>query len=292
MTDINAASCPCQCHGMGAYATCSVDGGCGYLHASSATPRTDQRTLRELHDLLRTACADLVDPVPREVTDPWDGSVAVHETDSLLTQLEDAAGSSSMSGGGPSKSQPIPIDPDAVDLYREIEATTAEWCTEATVELRIRTGVNLAGQWTAEADVHWVLGRLERWVTQIREHFNPKPRYHLAAPCPACGKRMAWRKDETTGETVQRPALDLQQVGEGAERNWECACLACGHRWPHGNLDHLALVIAQERAEAITRVPGEPLALWRDGSVHRLTGSNMAGPVKPLADEPEGGSAA
>lgn len=35
MTDQNALTCACRCHGMGAYATCSVDGGCGYLHADS-----------------------------------------------------------------------------------------------------------------------------------------------------------------------------------------------------------------------------------------------------------------
>lgn len=254
--------------------------------------RSDQRTLRQLHDQLRTACAALVDPTVFD-DELDDGTVIVREGDSLLAQLEEAAGSSSMSGGAPSKATPIPINPDAVQLFSEIEGATAEWCHEPTVELRIRTGVNLAGQWTAEADVQWVLGRLERWVKQIDELFNPPRKYHLAAPCPACGKRMAWRVDESTGEKVQQPALDLQQVGEGVEREWECTCLACKTRWPAARLDHLAMVVEQVRKEATTKA-GEPLALWNDGSVHRLNpaASNMAGPVESFEDTPEGGSAA
>jgi hypothetical protein len=248
----------------------------------SAPPREDQRTLRQLHDDLRTACAELVDPT-RFDDERDDGTVVVVEGDSLLIQLADAAGSSSMSGGGPAKSQPILINPDAVQLFAEIEAATAEWCDEPTVEQRIRVGANLAGQWTAAADILWVTTRLRRWVQQIRELFNPPKRWHLAAPCPACGKRMAWRKDDTTGETVQSPALDLQQVGEGAERRWECTCLnpACRHRWPSGTLEHLALVLDQERAEANGQVASETLALWQDGSIHRTNtpNSNMALPV-------------
>jgi hypothetical protein len=244
--------------------------------------REDQRTLRQLHDDLRAACADLVDPTRfDDVRD--DGTVVVVEGDSLLTQLEDAAGSSQMSGGGPAKSQPILINPDAVQLFAEIEADTAQWCDEPTVEQRIRSGVNLAGQWTATADILWVTTRLQRWTRQIRELFNPPKRWHLAAPCPACGKRMAWRTDDTTGETVQAPALDLQQVGEGNDRRWECTCLnpACRHRWPSGTLEHLALVLDQERTEAQDRVAEKTFAVWWDGSIHQTNTptSNMALPV-------------
>jgi hypothetical protein len=245
-------------------------------------PREDQRTLRQMHDDLRTACAELVDPTQFH-DERDDGTVVVVEGDSLLTQLQDAAGSSQMSGGGPAKSQPILINPDAVELFADIETATAEWCDEPTVEQRIRAGTNLAGQWTTTADILWITSQLRRWTQQIQELFNPPKRWHLAAPCPACGTRMVWRKDDTTGETVQAPALDLQQVGEGTERRWECTCLnpACRHRWPSGTLEHLALVLDQERAETNSRVTGEALALWQDGSIHRTNtpSSNMALPV-------------
>lgn len=62
MSDVNALSCPCDCHGKGTYATCSVDGGCGYLHKGACLCCT-----ADMNDRYRWACPGCVDTMRRRL---------------------------------------------------------------------------------------------------------------------------------------------------------------------------------------------------------------------------------
>jgi hypothetical protein len=48
------------------------------------------------------------------------------------------------------------------------------------------------------------------------------------------------RYDESSDQYVQVPAL---QVVPDSAGQYHAACLACGHEWPTGQLEHLARVI-------------------------------------------------
>lgn len=256
------------------------------------------RTLRRLHDETRTALTDLCES-RRYAALRDDLSSTTHLAASLLNQLRAAAGGSSMHGGAPGKTAPIPINPDAVDLLTTIRHGT-DWLVHTanvthqlrpawhpplvppdppTIETALRHVVAAAGRWTDPEAVAGITYTLQGWVTAITTLFDPPRRLHLARPCPACGKRMVLRTD-TTGEDVQLPALLFDT--DGPEDAWTCICQVCHTKWGPGRryLEHLATVIDQIETERKTAAAlrGDTLIVWLDGTGHPRhdAGSNMA----------------
>lgn len=213
----------------------------------------DARLLRAAIDDTRRHLSELVSPqirsYPRETIDPETGAVlgidglTRHPVSSLLQQLRHAVASSTSRGGGPSKYAPIPISADAYDLLTSITSRTARlvelWQARpdsTSVEDRLRAVVCEVGQSTDLDAVHGARLALARWVQAIQALLDPPKHLYLAAPCPQCDTSMVWRHDDSTGEDVQRPALQV----DGKEG---CACLNCGAHWPPSHFEHLASVL-------------------------------------------------
>lgn len=224
------------------------------------TPR-DARTLRKAIDDARQHLVDLINPqirsYPRERVDGngvvlgIDG-MTKHEGPSLLNQLRHAVASSTSRGGGPAKHAPIPISADAHDLLTSITAGATNLVTywqahpdSSTVEDRLRAVVCEVGQSTDLAAVHNARLVLGGWVRAIRGLLDPPKRLYLAAPCPRCGASMVRRRDDTTGENVQQPALQV----DGAEG---CTCLSCGAHWSPSYFEHLASVLGCPPVEGVS----------------------------------------
>jgi hypothetical protein len=203
---------------------------------------TDVRSLHKALDEMRVALADLVDPVQRGFLE-GDLKVKQRVAPSLLNQLRSQVGNSSGRGGAPGKTAPIPINADALDLLNTIAWGTddlvrlADVAPEvASVEGRLKAVAAAAGGWTDLEAVHGVRLALSGWVRAIRTLLDPPKRLYLAAPCPRCERSMVWRRDESIGEDVQQPALQVDGI-EG------CTCLACGAHWPPTLFEHLASVL-------------------------------------------------
>lgn len=202
----------------------------------------DLRLLHKAMDETRAALADLVAP---SVRGQWrdDGTVSRHRAPSLLNQLRSQVGNSSGRGGAPGKTAPIPINADALDLLNTITWGAGELLELAearsehpNVEARLRAVVAVAGGWTDLEAVHGVRLSLAGWVRAIRALLDPPKRLYLAAPCPRCEQSMVWRRDESIGEDVQQPALQVDGI-DG------CTCLSCGAHWAPELFEHLASVL-------------------------------------------------
>lgn len=208
----------------------------------TTTAQSDPRALRRAIDDTRQHLADLINPVQRGV---WrdEGTITRHIVPSLLQQLRRAVESSRASGGGPSKAAPIPISADAYDLLTSItqraERMVKLWQASPdsnSVEDRLRAVVAVTGQSTDIEAVHGARLALAKWVHAIQSLLDPPKRLYLAAPCPRCEVSMVWRRNESLGEAVQQPALQV-------DGKTGCDCLACGAHWSPTLFEHLASVL-------------------------------------------------
>lgn len=214
----------------------------------------DPRLLRAAKGALMTASACLLSPTRYDQRVPT-GAVVHHVGPSLLDQLHAQVANSQNNRGTHSKSAPIPINPDALDLLAEIR----EWTGAGSrVDLRtaIRTLVRVAGQSTDCGDVSTLAGQLMEWVAAIESLLNPVARWHIAKPCPECGVRMTWRTTPA-GEPVQTPALVVD-----AEHG--CECRACGAVWLPAQLEQLAGVLG------LTPLPGAVVSATNTGGPAEL----------------------
>lgn len=153
MTDHNALSCVCQCHGMGAYATCSVDGGCGYLHTDSKAGGVEKRvqcvTCTKTPPRRATPgyvtcdrCADLIRECLAEILTLY---ATVAAPGALLPQVSDGA---RRAPGFGSRSP----------------------ANDTTIVLTDKRTT-----WTEESRYHNPLVVLESWARMVREDVGMKP---------------------------------------------------------------------------------------------------------------------
>lgn len=156
-----------------------------------------------------------------------------HKVPALLDELRNAVTpGNSMSGGGAS-GPPIPINAEALDLLREIEAT-------AKTDYQEMTGLN----WTKDLDrlLPWITGLdltpewnayLERvsleWIDKIQAMLWPvKPRRKLTGlRCPSCG--------ETNYSEERKVCLSLGCWDDTGNMrpigDWDIECAGCNAGW-------------------------------------------------------------
>lgn len=226
-------------------------------------------TLRELHDELRTLSKELTEETHRPVFDKETGTLTSHPVPPLLAQLRDAIGASGESGMTGKRGTPVPLDLGAAWMLAEIERKAVQFHTQALaadaieVEARVRALVAIVGRWTDPNRVAAAVAYLRKWAEGIKGHLDPEKRWHVAAACPACGKRTVRRQNED-GEWVNQPTLQVDGTNG-------CMCLnpECGHRWPTTHLEHLEHVIRLNEQH-------DPPARLR---------SSAEGSVKPVADD-------
>jgi hypothetical protein len=209
--------------------------------------KTDARLLRKAHREAREALSRLVDPIT-ETYDAAEGP-RTYSGPSLITQLRREIANSTNHGVTRSRNAPIPINPDAYDLFVQI-TTWAGGTPDALVD-RLRGIVAEANQFTDWTAVHGVVLALTGWANAITALLYPLRRYHIAKPCPRCAQVMVWRR-MPTGERLQTHAL----VVDGTRG---CECLACGAAWPLTHLEHLARVLGCDPLPGATEyltIPG------------------------------------
>lgn len=156
-----------------------------------------------------------------------------HKVPALLDELRNAVTpGSSMSGGGAS-GPPIPINPDALDLLREIESaaksdyyemTGVHWTKTVDALLPWIVGLDLTPEWD-----NYLWHVTSDWIDRIDTLLWPvKPRRKLVGKvCPSCG----WA---TYGEE-RKTCLSLGcWDSEGAMKKigeWDIECASCEAGW-------------------------------------------------------------
>ena len=119
-----------------------------------------------------------------------------HKVPALLDELRAAVTPGRNSSGGGAAGPPIPIDPDALDLLAEIEATAkrdyyemtgVQWTKDLDRLLPWMVSLDLKPEW------HAYLERVSlEWIDAIQAMLWPvKPRRKLTGKtCPSCGQSL------------------------------------------------------------------------------------------------------
>lgn len=150
--------------------------------------------------------------------------------------------------GNVARSMP-PIRTDVATLLAEIDRGAAAWAAvwglsamdsaekptgehPTVTRLWALDGRNWRPQdagWLAQAAHH-----LAQWADAIDTLLDPPRPLDLAAPCPACGERYAYRPDDA-GDNVRSAALVVTPQG--------CRCQNCRTVWAPEYFQHLARVL-------------------------------------------------
>lgn len=184
-----------------------------------------------------------------------DGSNRIHEQDCRYQQLRaHLAGQQGTGNSHVHRSMPA-LWADAVDVLRDVDATVTSWqpnpgpfdgdLTHAPTPETVRRLRLLEARPWAPANTSGLVdmtASLEQWAKDIDDLLDPPPRIDLAAPCPACGESVAYRKD-SAGETVRSAALQVSSDG--------CTCLRCHYTWTPDYFRHLADVIGCPLPEGV-----------------------------------------
>lgn len=156
-----------------------------------------------------------------------------HKVPALLDELRNAVTPGRNSSGGGAAGPPIPIDPDALDLLREIEAaaksdyyemTGVHWTKDLDALLPWIAGLDLTPEWD-----NYLRHVTQEWIDKINAMLWPvKPRRKLVGKvCPSCG----WA---TYGEE-RKTCLSLGcWDDDGAMKKigaWDIACASCEAEW-------------------------------------------------------------
>jgi hypothetical protein len=185
-------------------------------------------------DRLHAAVAALIDP-KKEMHDG-----AIVAAAALYEQLVGAIPTTKGEGTGRRISRSVPpLWTEALSLRIEIDDTTRVWEPDSpTTPARLRALAARAWRPQDTSGMETIAGRIESWSISVDSLLNPTSVKHVSAPCPACGAKIAFRRD-TAGETVRVPALQIiTELG--------CTCLVCRHTWGPELYLHLARVLGFE----------------------------------------------
>lgn len=205
---------------------------------------SDQRTLRKLHEKIRTNTAHLLDYELREIYHD-SGNVYEAVVPSLLYQLKSSISTGNertgrIKGKG---SYPLVMAVHAFDVLRGIEVIVSKWGYGDTYT-RIRSMATQICSYPIEriSEVRSVAWYLETWVIQIKNLLDPPRQYNIAAPCPQCGERVVRVYHTADNEYIFHPALRITTVNGVSE----CTCQACDTVWPETHFVLLAQVLGCE----------------------------------------------
>lgn len=163
-------------------------------------------------------------------------------TDSLYQQLFDSV-HEGRTGGGSVGSRPRSIPTgwiDAQQILDEIDTAVGVWCSQPVDGGDLKTPLRLRAllkQNYRPQDCHGLNQKtqiLQSWRKDIEELFDPKPRWTLPNPCPACNTSVVYRMD-SGGDNVRQPALQIGPNG--------CKCLNCHTVWEPRKFVFLAKVL-------------------------------------------------
>lgn len=197
--------------------------------------------LPEARRRLDMAVSALTDPKPvyNDGTTLW--------RDSLYEQLTEAIpGGQGNASRVPQSSPPLSID--ATEAKHEIDTAAAAWEPRPQIDasrtnlppitvIRLRSLVKRGWRPQDTRAVEQISAAVESWCDTIEDLLNPKPRWHLPNPCPACDVAVVYRKN-SAGESVRQPALQIGPTG--------CICQNCHHQWQPAYFQHLASVLGYE----------------------------------------------
>jgi hypothetical protein len=177
-----------------------------------------------------------------------------HKVPALLDELRAAVTPGRNSSGGGTSGPPIPIDPDALDLLREIETEArrdyleiTEGVWQASLEELIQRFASL--DLTPEWDNYLTHTTLD-WVDRITSLLWPvKPRRKLVGKvCPSCG----WA---TYGEK-RKTCLSLgcwdSEGGMKKVGDWDIECASCEAGWAGDQVGWLLRALDVKEDERIT----------------------------------------
>lgn len=181
-----------------------------------------------------------------------------HKVPALLDDLRRAVTPGRNSSGGGASGPPIPIDPDALDLLGEIEAsakadyyemTGVQWIKGLPELLPWMASLDLTPEWRTYLE-HVTAD----WIDRINTLLWPvKPRRKLVGKtCPSCGQ--ATHGDE------RKVCLSLgcwdDDGGMRSIGTWDIACAACQAEWVGEQVTYLlrALDTPETQVAEVTRV--------------------------------------
>lgn len=181
----------------------------------------------------------------------------LHQVPALLAELRIAVTPGHAgSAGGKDGGQPIPINPNALDLIGAIEreartdyaeAIGAPWSGPLESLLQSYLSANISAEWEA------YLGRVTlEWVTTITAMLWPtRPRRKLTGKaCPSCGQ--AYHGDD---RAVCLSVGCWDDSGEMAKPGeWDISCEGCGAEWRDEEVKWLLAALATPEAEAASAV--------------------------------------
>lgn len=178
-----------------------------------------------------------------------------HKVPALLDELRAAVTpGNSMSGGGAS-GPPIPINPDALDLLREIEdaaktdyreMTGVHWTKDVHTLLPWIASLDLTPEWRA-----YLEHVASDWIDRINTLLWPvKPRRKLVGKaCPSCGWATYGEERKTCLSLgCWDDAGAMKKIGE-----WDIECASCEAGWTGEQMIFLLRALDTHDAELLTQ---------------------------------------
>ena len=178
-----------------------------------------------------------------------------HKVPALLDELRAAVTPGRNSSGGGASGPPIPIDPDALDLLREIETEARRdylEITEGIWQASLEDLIQRLGTLTLTAEWDNYLTRVSlEWVDRINALLWPvKPRRKLVGKvCPSCG----WA---TYGEE-RKTCLSLgcwdDEGNMRAIGTWDIECASCEAGWAGDQVSWLLRALDTPESVVLTQ---------------------------------------
>ena len=148
------------------------------------------------------------------------------------------AGQQGTQTGSIARSMP-PLWVSGTDWLRKVDTQTRDWIPASST-------ITTPDRWLSQLDLTWRpqdTVMLEQWSTHLdrwaqkadRLLGNAESALPVRAPCPACGRRWHYRRDNG-GEIVRVDALQI-------ERGIGCRCQGCKASWTESQYSFLARVL-------------------------------------------------
>jgi predicted RNA-binding Zn-ribbon protein involved in translation (DUF1610 family) len=169
---------------------------------------------------------------------------SMFQSPSLYEQLKSDLAGMQGENKSPAKSLP-PIWVDACQLLADIDGQVSRWLPRRRGSTPGRLGILSDRPWRPQDTDHVsTLARtVDQWCEQITHLIDPQSVKHISAPCPSCGKKTIYRKDQA-GEVVRQPALRIvAHIG--------CTCQACGAHWAPDRYLWLVKLLGFELPEGV-----------------------------------------